>query len=254
MATPVLVVCLMLELPPLSSDVLTVAGALREGLGEILGDVLSSLFLYGAVAFPRPERWAIDFDFHVLLERPLAGVERDAITALYERLARLSPLGADLDGYFVLLADARRPEPPRHQLDLAVRDEAWALHRAHVHAGRSFTITGIDPITVVPEPSWAELEAALRAELGFVKTHPQAPAFGIVNGARILASFATRDVVLSKYQAAQWALSSLPDEWHEAVGAAARWYEQTADEADAATLVARWRPFVAFVERSIPAT
>jgi len=244
----------MVELPPLSDDVLAVAGALRDGLREILGDALSSLFLYGAVAFPRPERWAIDFDFHVLLARSLDAAERDAIAALYARLATLSHLGADLDGYFVFLADARRTEPPPHQLNPGMRDEAWALHRAHVHAGRSFTIAGIDPITVVPAPTWAELDRGLRAELAFVTTHPEAPAFGILNGARILASFATRDVVMSKYQAARWALASLPSEWHDAIRAAARWYEQIADDADAATLAAQWEPFVAYVERSIPAT
>jgi hypothetical protein len=218
----------------------------------VLGDAFASLFLYGAVAFPRPPRWRIDFDFHVLLRRPLAARELHGIEQLYAELAQVSELGSDLDGYFVLLADATRPEPPRHQLNLHMRDEAWALHRAHVHAGRYFIIAGIDPREVAPEPTWAELEAGLRAEMRFVETHADAKSFGVLNAARILSSFETHDVVRSKYQAGQWALESLPPEWHEALHAALRWYERASLADDERVLSEVAAPFVAYVSRSLP--
>jgi hypothetical protein len=211
------------------------------------------LFLYGAVAFSRPPGWAIDFDFHALLTRPLTDRERAEIRALYARLAADTDLGGDLDGYFVLVDDARRAQPPVHQLDPTISDGAWALHRAHVYAGRYVLIAGADPRTIIPAPSWQELDAALRAELEFVDEHPEPAAYGILNGARILWSFRTRDVVRSKYQAGRWALDSLPDEWHDAVRAALRRYSGTATDADEATLVAAWAPFVAYVKASIPA-
>ena len=240
--------------PPLPDAVIALTDALQHGLAGILGRELAGLFLYGALAFPRPVEWLVDVDFHALVHRPLTHAERGEVRALYARLARASELGTELDGYYVLLSEAARAEPPRHQLDLTMRDEAWALHRAHVHAGRYFLLAGIDPREIVPRPAWAELEAALRAEMRFVETHPSAPAFGILNGARILYSFETRDVVVSKYQAGKWALASLPTEWHEAVHAALRFYEQAPAAADARTLEQSWAPFVTFVTRSLPAT
>jgi len=231
---------------------MALSDALRRGLDRILGDAFSSLFLYGAVAFPRPERWRIDFDFHVLLHEPLDDTGRRGVEALYSELAQLSELGADLDGYFVLLADASRSEPPQHQLDSRVRDEAWALHRAHIHAGRYFVVSGIDPRAVVPEPTWPELEAGLRAEMHFVETHPDATAFGILNSARVLYSFEIRDVVLSKYQAGTWALESMPPVWHDGVRAAMRWYERAPRVGDERTLNECAAPFVAYVSRLLP--
>ena len=227
-----------------------VTEALHHGYAAILGDRLASFFLYGAVAFDRPEGWRIDFDFHVFLHRSLTDPDRTAIHDLYAEVGDASELGRDLDGYFVMLADAAASEPPHHQLDLTVRDEAWALHRAHVLAGRYFLVTGIDPADIVAPPPWSELEAALRCELRFVETNPEAPAFGILNGARILASVATHDVVMSKYQAGQWALAWLPGEWHDGVGAALRFYERNPDAGDADLFEECWAPLVAYVKRT----
>jgi len=224
---------------------------LHHGLVVTLGNSFAGLFLYGAVAFARPAGWRIDFDFHVLLNEPLHDPERAAIARLYAELGDASELGRELDGYYVLLRDAARAEPPRHQLDLDIRYEAWALHRAHVLAGRYFLVAGVDPRELVPQPTWDELQAALHGELHFVETHPDAPAFGILNSARILYSFQTRDVVVSKYQAGQWALASLPDEWHDGLRAALRFYTQFPAAADTGILEQHWAPFVEYVRRSI---
>jgi hypothetical protein len=228
-----------------------VTDGLHRGLSQILGDALAGFFLYGAAAFDRPEGWNIDFDFHVLLHRTLDDSDRAAITDLYSAVGERSELGRDLDGYYVLLGDAAGSDPPRHQLDLSIRDEAWALHRAHVLAGRYFLVMGIDPREIVAQPSWTELEAALRAEMTFVEAHPDAPAFGILNGARILYSYATRDVVVSKYQAGQWALESIPGEWHDGVRASLRFYSGAATEGDELVFEECWAPFVAYVKRSL---
>lgn len=237
--------------PPLPDAVVGLTESLHRGIGDILGDGFAGLFLYGAVAFPRPETWTIDVDFHVLVQRPFDDTERASLRALYATLAQASELGRELDGYYVLLHDAARSAPPRHQLDITMRDEAWALHRAHVLAGRYFLVAGADPRAIVLEPTWAELEAALRAELRFVETHPDATAYGILNGARILYSFDTCDVVVSKYQAGHWALATLPSEWHDVVRAALRCYQGRATAGDARTLEATWAPFVAYVNRSL---
>jgi hypothetical protein len=238
----------------LPDEVLTVAAALRRGLEEVLDDELAGLFVYGAALFPHPESWMLDFDFHALVTNPLRDAECESIRGVYASLATHSELGRELDGYFVLLTDATKSEPPVQQLDRSVRDESWALHRAHVHAGRYVSICGVDPRQIVPVPTWPELDAALRSELAFIQSHPSAAAFGILNGVRILASYDRRDVVLSKYEAAQWAVGALPSEWHDAVGAALRTYERAPEPADAETLTRAWAPFVAYVRAEIPAT
>ena len=240
-----------IQIASLPDDVAELTAALHHGLLGILGDELASLFLYGAVAFPRPEGWKIDFDFHALLHRPLDGERQEAIRRLHAELGDVSELGGDLDGYYVLFSDASRRARPVHQLDLDIRDDAWALHRAHVIAGRYFLVEGIDPRSVVLVPAWDELEEALLGELHFVETHPDAPAYGILNGARILYSFATRDVVVSKYRAGQWALESVPAEWHDGLRAAVRSYARTSVDGDDRVLAASWGPFVSYVKAAI---
>jgi streptomycin 3"-adenylyltransferase len=90
-------------------------------------------------------------------------------------------------------------------------------------------------------------------ELVFILTHPEATAFGILNGARILASYDRRDVVLSKYEAAQWALDTLPSNWHDLLRAAVRTYERAPRELDDAALREGWTGFVTLVRAEIPA-
>jgi hypothetical protein len=237
--------------PPLPDDVASFVDGLAAGLTDVLGRALGSLFVYGAVAFPRPERWRFDVDFHVLVAHPLRAAECAAIAAFYERLARVSPLGRELDGYVVTLDDALRATPPVHQLDAAVRDDAWALHRAHVLAGRYFLIRGVDPRSIVPVPSWPELEAGLHNELHFIETHPHQTAFGVLNGCRIVYSVHHRDVVVSKYAAAQWGLDNLDQEMRPGIEAALRAYSDASNPGDDMILQRTWLPIVEDARRRL---
>jgi hypothetical protein len=194
-----------------------------DGLRAVLGDALVSLYLYGAVAFPRPEGWALDVDFHVLVARPPTDDERDGLAGLHRRLAGHPPYGGDLDGYYVLLDDAEASAPPRSVggvspstaggLVPAPVDDAWALHRAAVLAGRSVLLAGRDPRDIVVAPTWPELHAALRSELAFAAGHPEHAAFGVLNACRIAYSARTGDVVVSKAAAADWGMASEPSWW-----------------------------------------
>ena len=75
--------------PALPDDAVELADALRRGIVRSVDDAFAGLFLYGAVAFARPERWRIDFDFHVLLHRPLDDAQRRAIAQPLRRARRL---------------------------------------------------------------------------------------------------------------------------------------------------------------------
>jgi hypothetical protein len=217
------------------------------GLRAALGDTLTSLFLYGAVTFPRPVDWLLDVDFHALLSRPPTGEQRDAVARLHRRVAEESPLGEELDGYYVLLADAAKTTPPTSlagafpstgpALVTGPVDEAWALHRAHVLAGRVVVLHGTDPRTVVPAPTWPELVDGLGSELEFVEDHPEHAAFGVLNACRIAWSCAHRDVVVSKWASATWAVQQEP-RWRAGIEAGVRHYTQTSAAGDAELLTA----------------
>jgi hypothetical protein len=69
-----------------------------------LGGAFAGLFLYGAACF-RPAI-AADFDYHVLLSRPLNDTDRTELDRLHGRLEREVPLGDDMDGYYVTVEAA----------------------------------------------------------------------------------------------------------------------------------------------------
>lgn len=216
----------------LNAQVNAIARALTQGLRRILGDKLYAAVIYGAAAFPDAVPTG-DIDFHVILTAPLTEHERSQLDALHTALARdFPPLGAEMDGYYILLADARGATPPQSQMWSGATDFAWALHRAHMLAGRCIVLHGPDPRDTLLPPAWAELEAALDAELAFVEEHlSQYPDYCILQLCRLIYSNETRKVVVSKAHAAAWAWEDLP-QWRPAIAAARRSYAREATPAD----------------------
>jgi len=198
--------------------------ALREGLKATLGGKLYGIYVYGAAAFPESD-FTGDIDFHVILTKALTEAERRAIDELHGALARdFPPLGAELDGYYLLLTEARHRSPPVHQLRPDITDESWALHREHIRAGRCVIVHGPEPKQVYPPATWPELESALWGELKYVAAHlDEYPDYCILNLCRLMYSFETRDVVVSKAAAAGWAHSAFP-QWRKHIEAAKRSY------------------------------
>jgi hypothetical protein len=184
---------------------------------RILGGKLHAAYIFGAAAFPNTLPSG-DIDFHVILNEDLAPQEKEALEAFHEELGReYPPLGAELDGYYFTLEDARKRTPPQSQMWTCATDNAWALHRAHIHAGRYLTLHGADPRETVPPASWDELKDALLSELAYIRDHlHQYPDYCILNLCRLVYSFETREVVISKDQASEWAMKALP-EWEELV-------------------------------------
>jgi hypothetical protein len=238
------------HLPQLPADVAQLCEEFQGGLESALGDSFASFYIFGALAFPRPDGWLLDVDFHVLLYRRITEAEGASVKALHEHLAAASRLGAELDGYYIQIEDAKRSEPPTSQV-WAVQDGAWALHRAHVLAGRFFLLSGIDPRRILSPPVWPELRVALEAEMRFIRDHPEHAAFGILNGCRVLWSVRNREVVISKFEAAQWALGELPFEWREVIAAALRFYTQTASEEDCMLLHRRHSDFLILLDGAL---
>jgi hypothetical protein len=206
--------------------------AFRTGLKRILVSKLIGVYLYGATVFPETS-YTGDIDFHVILAAPLTAIERVEINSLHESLAReFPPLGKEMDGYYILLEDAKKKSPPKSQMWNQATDNSWALHREHIRAGRCLVLEGPDPRQLYPATSWFELEDALRDELAYVENHLVGyPAYCVLNLCRLLYSFQTRDVVISKTSAGLWAEETYP-QWSEIIQIAGRSYEGRATPAD----------------------
>jgi len=237
-----------LAIDDLPASVRAAAAALGSGLADAFGGGMHALYLYGAVTFPESEGTG-DLDYHAIMSGPVAGPERAAYQAARDRLAAVRGCD-DLDGWVISLEEARGSEPPLHLLLPGLRDEAWALHRAHWLAGRCVVLHGPDPDSIVTAPAWAEQLAGLEAELVFLRgAAPEDDAYAVLNACRILRSLAARDVVQSKFGSAAWALAHLPAELGPAIRAGLNTYRGTATFADADAL-ATARPTVEAMARA----
>jgi len=195
----------------IAEEVRNIGEAFRDGLLAILGSKLVGVYLYGAVAFPESAPTG-DIDYHVILKEALTEDERSGLQALHKSLAeRFPPLGAELDGYYLLLEDARKETLPRSQMLNGAIDHSWALHREHIRAGRRIILYGPNPNEIYPPAKWPEIESALLGELDFVEMHLcDYPDYCILNLCRLMYSFETSDVVVSKAMAAELAYDVLP--------------------------------------------
>ena len=216
----------------LREDIQGLCVALLSGLNAALEEKLFGVYVYGAAAFPDAVPTG-DIDFHVILREPLNDQERLAVNDLHAALAREFPaLGVELDGYYILLEEARQTSLPTHQLQTDIVDSSWALHREHIRAGRCFVLRGPDPKEVYPAASWPELEEALCGELRYVEEHLGVyPDYCILNLCRLMYTFETQDVVVSKAGAAAWALDAFP-KWRRHIELAMKSYAGQATPED----------------------
>jgi hypothetical protein len=234
------------EIRDLSTDLL-------EGLEAALGDKLYGVYVYGAIAFPEGGATG-DLDLHIILREGLTEMEKAALDALHETLAHdHPPLGIGLDAYYLLLEEACQTSPPRHQLLPGIVDNSWALHRAHIRAGRCIVLHGPDPKQFYPPATWPELSHALQGEWDYVDLHlAEYPAYCVLNLCRLIYSFETRDVVVSKRASAAWGIETFPA-WQPLIEAGIRTYDGAATPQDQALLETEVGRFFHFARERIGA-
>lgn len=230
----------------------------RGRLQATLGENLVGIYFIGSIAFPGfvPDR--VDMDFHAVLRRDLRAEEIEALRDLHRLLVGEYRYGGHLDGFYIPLAKAGSPASPRDLVAAAgegvgtsAADNAWALHREHVHRGAFLALEGPDPRTLYPPARWAEIAEALDGERAFVEAHLRHyPFYCVLNLARLVYTWETRDVAVSKVAAADWALETLPDRWRPLIRSALRAYRLEDEEADLERLRDGVGPFYRYaVER-----
>jgi hypothetical protein len=222
-----------------------------QGLRRILGEKLHAAYIYGAAAFPDDVPTG-DVDFHVILNSPLTDEERSYLYELHDSLARdFPPLGVDMDGYYILLTDARGTKPPQSQMWQRATDTSWALHREHIRAGRYIALHGPDPRQIYLQATWPEIEEALQWELQYVEEHlDQYPDFCILQLCRLMYTYETGDAVVSKAQAARWAREALP-QWRRHADLAMRTYPGRATSEERQFMLAEMGAFLKFAHTKI---
>lgn len=229
---------------------------LRDELQGILSDDLVAMWAYGGtVSAPEGAPFG-DLDTFVVLRRPVDASTAQEVEDAQAAVAADS--GTDLDAWYVLEADARRPDLARHAWGDRL-NETWAIDRAHWLAGRYVLLAGAEPADIVPAPTAAELHEALRAEVDHLERHveagdtdPYEATYAFLNGSRIVRALETEDVSISKREAGPWGLEHLPDRWRPALGAALRAYDHRATSDDESLLAREMAPFVAMVRERIP--
>jgi len=235
----------------ISQQINIISQAFVDGLKGILGEKLCGAYVYGAAAFPDAVPTG-DIDFHVILKTDLTDNERSRLEKLHRSLARrFPPLGGELDGYYILLSDALRKTPPKSQMWKLATDNSWALHREHILAGRHIILYGPDPKEIYPPATWPEIKAALYGELDYVKKHLQDyPDYCILNLCRLIYSFETKDVVVSKAQASDWAHNALP-QWKRHIKVARKSYAHQTTPEDRQFMLAEVGKFLEFAKEHI---
>ncbi len=229
----------------LPQPVKDVCKAFVGGLKEILGTKLYGVYMHGAAVFPDSGP-VQDIDCHVILQSPLNEQEKVNISQLFEALSkRFPPLGGELDSFFILFNDARKTSPPKNQRKPEICDEWWALHCAHIRAGRYLRLYGPEPTEIFPAVSWQDISAALDHEMLFIETNLKYPAYCVLNLCRIMYSFQERNVVVSKRFSGEWARTQSP-EWAPLIEAALKYYEGTATAEDETYLQDKVGSFFAF--------
>jgi len=238
----------------ISQQINIINKAFVDGLKGILGEKLYGVYIYGAVAFSEAVP-TTDIDFHVILKTDLTDNERSQLEKLHKSLSRkFPPLGSELDGYYILLSDALRKTPPKSQMWKLAIDNSWALHRAHILAGRHIILYGPDPKEIYPPTTWPEIETALYSELDYVEKHLQDfPDYCILNLCRLIYSFETKNVVVSKAQASDWALNSLP-QWKRHIKLARKSYARQATLKDRQFMLTEVGKFLEFAKERIERT
>ena len=223
----------------------------------MLGDDLVAMWAHGGTTSIADPAHAADLDTYAIVARRPNEMTAALIEAAHESISAQHHV--ELDTWYVLADDARRPDPPHHAWRERSRDTSWAIHRAHWLAGRYVTLHGVDPDEIVIAPAWEALHGELDRELEHIERHvvegdtdPFEATYALLTGSRILYALDTHDVAISKRAAGIWALEHLPERWHAALRAALRSYAGHAADEDAALLAAEMPPFVAYVREHVP--
>ena len=239
------------RLPP---EVRGLVGEFRDHLSKFLGKNLVGAYLFGSIAFPEYEPRAGDLDFYTVTRTQLSPENVSDLDVMHRYLAAKFEFGRKLDGFYIPLTKARRSRSPRGLVYAAHGtihrggfDDAWALHREHFHRGSYIRLHGPRPREIFPPADWASIRKDLYRALAYTRSIIRSdPWWAVLNLCRLVYTFKTGNVAVSKLQAAKWALETYESTWRPLIMSAIRTYKQRGSSKDRAVLKRDAKTFLGF--------
>ena len=247
----------------LPADVSALLEALTANLPSILGESLVGLYLYGSLTQQAFDPEHSDIDCIVVTHRDLTDTQFSHLDAWLAQMATANPWMARL------------------QMTMLIRDEVLTMNAkaCHYQFGRlkrggsdgnpiiwvnvlasGVVLYGVPPATFVPPITDAVFFEALVREIGYLREEisenpesewrdvPYYRAYAVLTVCRILYS-SRKGGVVSKPEAARWAIDTLPEAWHGLIRQALKADYATLSTAAALAQVAA---FITFAEGQLP--
>jgi Aminoglycoside adenylyltransferase, C-terminal domain len=226
----------------------------RNELSTVLGRNMIGAYLFGSIAFPDFEPGAGDIDFYVVVHRPLTNREINDLDHMHRTLAAKHDTGRKLDGFYIPLTKARKNRNPRGlvygshgRIHRGGVDDSWALHCEHFHRSASIRLKGPRAGSLFPTADWHSIRNGLYRQLVYARRIIDSdPWWSVLNMCRLVYSFKTGRIVISKLGAANWALRELPSKWHPLIRSAIRTYRKAGNRKDNTILRRDARKFLGF--------
>jgi predicted nucleotidyltransferase len=234
--------------------------ALRDGIEGALAHEITGIYVTGSIAWGGFDPAISDVDLLVATVEHLSADRIDALRVMHEGLREHTPPLSHRVDVLYLPPSALRPSGGAHPVHPVLDSHRfeiephWSDHAfsRHIARERGIALYGPPPADVIGPVSPDELRASARDQLrhGWRRnlepeqqewlSHRHRQAFATLTMCRALHTLATGDL-LSKPDAAAWALSTLDRRWHPLIERALPWrYDRTPDDTSEVKAFIRW--------------
>jgi streptomycin 3"-adenylyltransferase len=220
-------------------------------LGDLLGEVLAGLYVYGSLATGAYHRERSGLDLLGVVTRKLTPKERESLARTLLRISDARPTRGDIRVSIVEERYARSFEHPLPYEVQYTQASHEAIRRGRVDysqehtdvdlaanfvevRGRGVTLVGPPPESLFGYVPWHAYVNALEAHFNRGRASVVAdPANAVLDACRVLrGATSTAMETANKDEAAVWALASIPRMYHSVVNDALQIYRGTKSEDD----------------------
>lgn len=227
-------------------DVNTLLQDFLVRIQAILKEKLVGFYLYGSLSLGDFDPGSSDIDFLIVTREELSGKVLDELREMHSRIAMSkNPYAQRLEGSYISCAALQRydPDDASHptigmdwEFQVAKHGSNWILER-HIVRERGVIVWGPSPRTFIDPISPHELRTAVYEHLRTFWQHqltgPEPEwlhprdyqAFALLTMCRALYTLSRGDIV-SKPEAAAWALQTLDASWRPLIERALIWRHQ----------------------------